>query len=141
LNAIGISLGDEEEKKPFGGIVDNKQVSQLFQPVLKIYIEQSRGWKERNIFQRQWIFRDFKKNTGMSIDEMLNTLKELGDKLELNMSTAQFIDPLNRLAGYYEHQMELLKGFEKIQKKRQEGLDILASWIREVQALIAALKG
>ncbi len=141
LNAIGISVGGEEEKKPVAGPVDNKQVTQLFQPVLKTYIEQSKGWKDRNVFQRQWIFRDFKKNTGMSVDEMLDNIKELGDKLELHMSTSQFIDPLNRLAGYYEHQMELLKGFEKIQKKRQEGLDILASWIRDVQALVAALKG
>jgi NAD(P)-dependent dehydrogenase (short-subunit alcohol dehydrogenase family) len=142
LNAIGISVGGgEEEKKPITRPVDNKQVTQFFQPVLKTYIEQSQGWKDRNIFQRQWIFRDFKKNTGMSVDEMLDTIKELGDKLELHMSTSQFIDPLNQLAGYYEHQIELLKGFEKIQKKRQEGLDIIASWIREVQALVAALKG
>ena len=109
--------------------------------MFKTFVEQSGGWKSRNIFQRQWILRDFKKNTEMSVDEMLTILKELGDKLELHMSTAQFIDPLNRLAAYYEHQQELLKGFEKIQKKQAENLEIIAGWIRDVKALLEALNG
>lgn len=141
LHAIGINLAGEEETKAVSKPADTKRATELYQPVFKTFVEQSGGWKSRNIFQRQWILRDFKKNTGMSVDEMLTILKELGDKLELHMSTAQFIDPLNHLAAYYEHQQELLKGFEKIQKKRRESLDVIASWIRDVKALLEALNG
>jgi NAD(P)-dependent dehydrogenase (short-subunit alcohol dehydrogenase family) len=139
LHAIGINLGGEEEPKAETKSTDMKVASDLYQSVLKTYVEQSEGWKSRNIFQKQWILRDFKKNTGMSSDEMLAILKEIGKKLEMHSPTTQLIDPLNRLAGFYEHQQELLKGFEKNQKKLQENLDIIASWIQDVKALIEAL--
>jgi NAD(P)-dependent dehydrogenase (short-subunit alcohol dehydrogenase family) len=141
LHAIGIHLAGEEEKKAASKAAWTRHASELYQPVFKTFVEQSGGWKSRNIFLRQWILMDFKKNTGMPVNEMLTILKELGDKLELHMSTAQFIDPLNRLAAYYEHQQEVLKGSEKIQKKQQESLDIIASWIRDAKALLEELNG
>jgi len=78
---------------------------------MKTYIQQSEGWKKHNLFERQWVSRDFKKNTGLSTDEMLTTLKALGDNLKTNASKAEFIEPLKRLGAYYEYQQEQLKGF------------------------------
>lgn len=106
---------------------------------MKTYAEQSEGWKKRNLFEKQWIARDFKKNAGMSIDEMLTTIKALGNNLKTNASTAEFIEPLNQLGAYYEHQQEQLKGFEKDPNKLQENLKIIDGWIIDVKQLVQAL--
>ena len=67
---------------------------------------------------KQWVFQNFKKNTDMTVEEMLITLNNLGDKLEQHGSTAQFIKPLNLLAGYYKHQLDQLKGLQKVSHKQ-----------------------
>lgn len=142
LHAIGIDFGGEEETaKTATQPANGKRALELFQPVIKTFIAQSDGWKSRNIFQRQWILRDFKKETSMSVDEMLAALKNLGDRLEMQMPTSHSMENLTKLVAYYEHQKELLKGFEKISKKQQENFEIIDGWIRDVGALLAALGG
>jgi len=105
---------------------------------MKTYIEQSDGWKRRNLFERQWIARDFKKNTGMSIDEMLTTLKSFGENLKSQTSTPS-VEPLKQLSAYYAHQQDQLKGFEKDPKKLNENLAIIDGWINDIEALMQAL--
>jgi NAD(P)-dependent dehydrogenase (short-subunit alcohol dehydrogenase family) len=141
LHAIGINLGGEEETKVAARTVDTKRAAELYQSVFKTYVEQSEGWKSRNLFQRQWLLRDFKKNTGMSIDEMLTSLQNIGGKLETQAPASQFMEPLIKLAAYYEHQKEMLKGFERFSEKQKENLQIIDGWIREVKALIETLNG
>ena len=119
---------------------ENRSTLELYQVVMKTYLEQSEGWKRRNLFERQWVSRDFKKTTGLSIDEMQTTLKTLGNNLKTNASTADFIEPLNQLAGYYAHQQEQLKGFEKNPKKLEENLKIIDGWVEDAKALLASLK-
>jgi NAD(P)-dependent dehydrogenase (short-subunit alcohol dehydrogenase family) len=152
LREAGIPLTDQEEPH-----VEERRSSQpkeeqttktnedqsnpeLYQAVMKTYLEQSEGWKKRNLFERQWVSRDFKKTTGLSIDEMQTTLKTLGNNLKTNASTVDFIEPLNQLAGYYIHQQAQLKGFEKNPKKLEENLKTIDGWIRDAKALIASLK-
>jgi predicted nuclease with TOPRIM domain len=71
----------------------------------------------------------------MSTDEMLTTMKTLGDKIKTNNSTAEFIEPLKKLGGYYEHQQEQLKGFEKDPNKLQQNVKIIDGWIMDVKQL------
>jgi NAD(P)-dependent dehydrogenase (short-subunit alcohol dehydrogenase family) len=144
LREAGVDLTDQsqeksEPEKPVAKTVDSKNTIELYVLVQKTYLEQSEGWKKRNLFERQWLSRDFKKNTGMSIDEMQTTLKALGNSLKTGDSTAEFVEPLNRLAAYYVHQQEQLKGFEKDPKKLQENLRIIDGWIRDAKALVEAL--
>jgi hypothetical protein len=117
----------------------NKSTLELYQAVLKTYLEQSEGWKKRNLFERQWISRDFKKTTGLSIDEMQTTLKSLGNNLKTGASTADFISPLNQLACYYIHQQEQLRSFEKNPKKLEENLKIIEGWMKDAKVLVATL--
>jgi hypothetical protein len=111
---------------------------ELYKAVMKTFVEQSDDWK-KNFFKKQYVHQDFKKITEMSVEEMLNALNSLGDKLELHLSTKQFIKPLNTLAAYYEHLGEALKGFGKISKKQQGTLEMIAGWTRDVKALVDAL--
>ena len=149
LREAGIPLANRDEtevkeqkssqlpKVAFEG--GNLSANELYRAVFKNYMEQSGAWKNRNLFERQWINRDFKKITGMSIDEMQATLKDLGINLKIGNSTEEFVEPINKLVEYYEHQKELLKGFEKIDKKRKENSRIIDGWIAEVKALLQAL--
>jgi len=152
LRDIGITLNEQTEQKtateqptphPSSALsaTTTKNTSELYKSVLKTYIEQSEGWKKRNLFERQWISRDFKKNTGMSIDEMRVALKWLGEHIDEKKPTAGAAETLNILAGYYVHQQEQLKGFEKDPRKLQENLAIIDGWILNIKALIAALRG
>jgi NAD(P)-dependent dehydrogenase (short-subunit alcohol dehydrogenase family) len=144
LREAGIELTDEKQKtqeqeKLVTKPIDIQNTIELYELVQKTYLEQSEGWKKRNLFERQWISRDFKKNTGMSIDEMQTTVKALGNSLKTQASTAEFVEPLNRLAAYYVHQQEQLKGFEKDPKKLEENLKIIDGWIRDAKGLVQVL--
>jgi len=116
----------------------NKAV-ELYQKVLNTYVEQSEAWKKRNMFERQWLFRDFQKQNGMSVEEMLTTLKNLGDALTNQASTSTFVEPLKRLSSYYGRLLNLLKGFEKDPKKLEENIRMINGWIQDVENLISTL--
>ena len=150
LREAGIQLKEETNQKKIdqpqqrqetqtAKSVENRSVTELYQAVLKTYTEQSEGWKKRNLFERQWLSRDFKKSTGMSIDEMLTTLKALGTNLKTNQATAELIQPIKQLGAYYVHQQEQLKGFEKDPNKLQENLKIIDGWIFDVNELVQTL--
>lgn len=114
-------------------------VTSLYQAVLKTFTEQADGWKNRNMVLRQFIFQQFKKIAGVSVDEMLAALKSLGDKLETHKPTGELIKPLNQLAGYYRHQLEELKGMDKMSHNQKENIESVDVWLKEVTALVEAL--
>jgi NAD(P)-dependent dehydrogenase (short-subunit alcohol dehydrogenase family) len=118
---------------------EKRSVTELYQAVLKTFMDQSEGWKKRNLFERQWVSRDFKKNTGTSIDEMQTTLKALADKLAPGAQKAEYIDAVNKIREYYVHQQEQLRGFEKNPQKLAQNLKIMDGWIEDAKALTAAL--
>jgi len=115
------------------------RVTQLYQAVFKTFTEQSSGWRNRNMFAKQWVLQDFKKNTDMTVEEMLTTLNNLGAKLEQEGSTAELIKPLNLLAGYYKHQLDQLKGMQKVSRNQSENLETINVWIKEVETLVEVL--
>lgn len=119
--------------------VDYENAAKSYQTVLKTFTEQSDGWKARNMVVRQWVLQDFKKCTGMTVDEMQMALNGLGDRLERHLSTDQFIKPLNRLAEYYQHQLDQLKGMHKVSRNQTENLEMLSAWIKDVEALVKTL--
>ncbi len=115
------------------------RVTQLYQTVLKTFTDQSNGWKSRNMVVKEWVFQEFKRNTGMTVEEMLTALNSLGDKLEQHGSTAQFIKPLNLLAGYYKHQLDQLKGMHKVARNQSENLKTINTWNKEIETLVEVL--
>ena len=119
--------------------IDTKHVIQLYQAVFKTFTEQSTGWMNRSMVIKQWVLQEFKKNTDMTVEEMLMTLIHLGDKIEQNQSTAQFIKPLNQLAKFYQHQIDELKGLRKLSHKQTENLDTITTWIKDIKILVETL--
>lgn len=124
---------------PEEATVDSNNLTQLYQAVLKTFTEQSSGWRNRNMVVKQWVFQDFQKNTGMTVEEMQNMFNSLGNKLSRGESTEQSVTPLNQLAGYYQHQLEELKGLNKISHKQTENIETITAWIKDIKALAEAL--
>ena len=117
----------------------NPQVMELYRTVFDTFDQQVTDWKNRNMFQKQYVQSDFAKNTGMTVEGMRSDLKDLGLRLEANRPVESCMEALKRLQEFYQHQQDMLKGFEKMQKKRQEGIDNVAKWKNDVTALIDAL--
>jgi hypothetical protein len=119
--------------------LDTKYDTQIYQAVLETFTKQSSGWKNRNIVSKQWMLQEFKKNTEMTVEEMLAALNSLGDKLERHEPTDQFIKPLNSLALFYKHQLDELEGMHKVTHKQKENLEMISKWIKDVENLMKVL--
>jgi hypothetical protein len=87
------------------------------------------------------MFRDFKKNAGMPVEQWLKALTGLETALEDEDWDA--IDeqeiPLDTLAQYYTHLMELARGYEKDPAKLDVQMRTMQSWIHDVNSLAALL--
>jgi NAD(P)-dependent dehydrogenase (short-subunit alcohol dehydrogenase family) len=112
---------------------------ELCRAALATLREQLAGWKQRSLFERQWMLRDFKKQAGMPAEQWLEALQALEVALVGGGPPAASIPPLERLAGYYSHLAELARGYEKDPARLEESLSHIYAWQAEVEALRQAL--
>lgn len=111
------------------------------QQTVQTFTEQYIGWFERNVFERQWVLRDFKKTTGMSADEMkgcMDTIKQQADTGDVAEIVKQAV-LMNKLKQYYEHQYHLLQGYEKNPQKLRENSAIIQGWIKDVDTILSVI--
>lgn len=118
-----------------------QQLTPLVEDVVHTFQEQYQGWLGRNVFERQWVLRDFKKQVKLTADgfkfELESTLPLAENKKtpELGQKKDLFV----RLHGYYAHQLKLLQGFEKDADKLEENSRIIQGWIDDVRQVIDLL--
>lgn len=102
----------------------------------KVFEEQYRGWIERNIFERQWVLRDFRKTVGIGAEAYLSALEGFAGKLQ----RGEFLDPdscfstVSKLGAYFRSQLQLLKGFVKDPAKSREFSDTLNRYIHLIDS-------
>jgi NAD(P)-dependent dehydrogenase (short-subunit alcohol dehydrogenase family) len=135
LKAADINFGAGEAENESAGISSEKrkQAQAFCEAVYVTLKEQSEGWKNRSLFERQWVIRDFKKSAGMPVEEWLSTLERL--KKSLCGEGAITHPPLEKLVGYYDHLAELAKGYEKDRTKLEGNLRHVYGWRDEVLEL------
>lgn len=111
-----------------------EKIIPIVQKVIKVYKEQYNGWITRNVFERQWILRDFKKTVGTSADQFLNNLNSLEGELEKgNYETlSTYSNDLKKLKQYYERQYKLLQGYQKDPVKLKEHSNTINQWIEDL---------
>lgn len=113
---------------------DYEEITPLVKEEIKTFKEQYNGWITRNIFERQWILRDFKKTVGISAEQFLNNMKNL--ELELEKKNCQILstysNDFEKLKQYYERQYKLLQGFEKDTDKLKKHSNTLNQWITDL---------
>ena len=109
----------------------------LLSTIVQTFDEQNKGWKSRNIFERQWMLRDFKKYAGCSADEMENALHQYQtayskkDSERLGGLSAL----LESLFAYYEHQLKMMQGYIKEPDKRLEYDTYIRGWLKDIEAM------
>ena len=102
--------------------------------VARTFSEQYQGWKERNVFERQWVLRDFRKCVGRPADEVQARMQELAQSGGLMAADDRPL--LEALVRYWQRQDRLLQSFEKDPQKRQEHSRTIAGWIADLQSLL-----
>jgi NAD(P)-dependent dehydrogenase (short-subunit alcohol dehydrogenase family) len=140
----GILKQDNNEKEKTSTLseADRNNLKTHILNTVNIYNEQYKGWLERNIFERQWVLRDFKKTVTIPADQFLKELEYI--KTDAEKDNYIFIDEKKllfiKLQEYYRHQYKLLQGYEKNPEKLKENSGILNGWIDELQIIIDILK-
>ncbi len=135
LMDAGIPIGKPDKSEQIQLTdAEKEQLSALLHEIRKTFMEQLEGWKNRPVFERQWVLRDFKKHTGYPPEYFVDKLKEIGDNLQNGLSLSGNIvqSPLEKLSVYYSHQIDLLKGYEKDPEKVKEYSEIMNQWISKI---------
>ena len=75
--------------------------------------EQAAGWKQRSVFEYQWVIRDFKKQAGMPVEQWQSALEALEQCLAQHDAAGLLSVrvPVRALAGYYGHLQDLARGY------------------------------
>lgn len=106
--------------------------------IVNTFKEQHKGWKERNVFERQWLMRDFKKTVGYTSDQMelklVDIYEHAKDDGKVNVSVIK--DVFERLKSYYINQYTLLQGWEKNKEKLENHSLIISGWINDIDSVI-----
>lgn len=143
LIAAGIDLPSEGDSGQEHQLEQGKaaKAGVVCRRVLATLREQSKGWQQRSIFERQWMLRDFKKHAGMPVEQWLEALEGLAKSLEEGPAAvgAKHL-PLEKLAQYYGHMGDLARGYVKDKEKLAENLRVIEDWQNEVKRLINYLQ-
>ncbi len=109
----------------------------LLAAIVRTFDGQNDGWKKRNVFERQWMLRDFKKYAGHSAEEMADALHQY--QIAYNKKDVERLSGLSALltslSGYYQHQLEMMQGYIKEPEKRREYDTYIKGWLRDIEAM------
>lgn len=110
----------------------------LLSTIVQTLDEQNDGWKKRNVFERQWMLRDFKKYAGHSADDMASALHQY-ETAYSKRDTERLVGLsalLTSLSGYYQHQLEMMQGYIKDPKKRREYDICIRGWLKDIETML-----
>lgn len=116
---------------------DSEEQQRLLARVQTTLEEQYAGWQKMNVFERQWVLRDFKKMMALSAEQAVQQLQQISGQLAagkgLGRAERQFLE---KLQAYWQHQLALLKGYEKDKKKLEQNAQIITGWAGDIAALL-----
>jgi NAD(P)-dependent dehydrogenase (short-subunit alcohol dehydrogenase family) len=142
LQALLDSGIDPRETKQQMAVLTEEQYHQGYQVchrVRTVLAEQSAGWKERSVFEQQWLYRSFKQYAGLAVEEWLKSLEQLEAVLSAGESQLSTPAPLEGLAKYYAFLYKQAKSYVKDLRQRDEQLAIVQSWQMDVEELAKLL--
>ena len=137
LMDAGIITDNSTESEKTFSQEDRELLLTLVSKAVATYNEQYNGWLKRNVFERQWVLRDFKKNVGSSAEQykakmqLVNSIISKSDFEELSAYKAD----LEKLKTYYKHQHKLLQGYERNPQKLKQNSDIMVGWIQDIEQI------
>lgn len=109
----------------------------LLTAIVQTFDDQNDGWKKRNVFEKQWMLRDFKKFAGCSADEMANALHQY--HIAYTQRDAERLGGLSpllaNLSVYYRHQLEMMQGYIRDSEKRREYDAYIRGWLKDIETM------
>lgn len=111
----------------------------LLMRIFDTFQAQYHGWLQRNLFERQWVLRDFKKRVGLPAEAVDNTLQTARNTLERGESPTLSPALFAKLQAYWQHQYTLLQSFEKDPNQREAYGRQIQAWIADLQQLLDLL--
>lgn len=115
----------------------DSRILDTIKKVIQKFNEQYNGWMQMNIFEKQWVLRDFKKTVGMSANECYEKLdfmiKEIMNSYFMKVN---HMDLIKKLKNYFERQYKLLQGYEKNPTKLKIHSDYLLELIHNIETVI-----
>jgi hypothetical protein len=139
LQAAGIPL--EQNSKDLSISTTNPENFDKISALLKenhLTLEQrNTEWKTLGLFQRKWMFNDFTKRVGVSLDDLMKLFNKVMIDLEHdNQTEFQKIKAASiKLARYYEHLQELTRGYVKDPVVLAEQLQLQQQWQQNAKNL------
>ena len=133
LTEFGLVKSQIKSELP-AGITEKKQ---YLRNIIQTFEEQYSGWQSMNVFQKQWVLRDFKKTTGLSADQTLDKLKVIEKNIENLQDVSEELPFFGKLKEYWQRQLKLLQGFEKDKEKLERNTQIILSWIDDIENFLA----
>jgi short-subunit dehydrogenase len=112
-------------------------IKKTLENIITTFDEQYEGWMKRNIFERQWVLRDFKKEVNYSASEFKSELDSFRNIPESNVN--QVVNKkilFEKLKSYYLHQLKMMQQYEKSPQKVKENTVIINSWIDQLGIMV-----
>ena len=139
---MDFQLIEEDKKNPLPVSLDEKKAreAQLYmRKIFSTFSEQYQGWKSKNIFEKQWVLRDFKKSMSLSADEAFERLRLLDHDIEIGNYERLYEESvfLEKLKEYWKHQLRLLQSYEKNKNKLEENTQIIKGWILDIERILS----
>ena len=117
---------------------DNCMVADISLKIQKTFEQQYTGWQGMNVFERQWVFRDFKKSMGIPADQASEKLNRILLQSPPDLSTLKAErEFFSRLCDYWKHQLKMMQGYEKDKNKLAENTTVIQSWISDIESLLS----
>lgn len=133
-----IMISENKENETFElNEAEKAKLFDVLSGIVKTYNEQYSSWLERNVFERQWILRDFKKETGLSTEQMKDEMNSIFGVLKGDnwSSLHNYLSTIRKLQNYYKHQLKLLSGYEKNPRKLKENTIVINGWIDDLEVI------
>ncbi len=140
LTAAGIGAGETRKaaESPRG---DLTEAGRALRDVRTTFAEQLDGWAQRGIFERKWMERDFRRETGVSAEDMLQGLDEFGEALHDGEAGREWWPLLPKLRDYYGHYEELARQHTRDSEVLEGQVAIISAWREQVTHLERLLRG
>ena len=114
---------------------------ELLMKIIRTFMIQYNGWQSRNVFERQWVLRDFKKYMGVPAETVKKEFDRIQKEVENGIGLRNISQKLfENLLYYWKHQLKLLRGFEKDEQKFNDYSRAIGEWISDIQMLLKIME-
>jgi NAD(P)-dependent dehydrogenase (short-subunit alcohol dehydrogenase family) len=121
---------------------DFERIRSLAAKVRRTLGEQYDGYRQRSVFEQQWLYRTFKKYAGGTIEDTLQKLGQVeeaaGKRDGVRLAAVRL--RAEGVATYHGFMHEMAKGYVKDPKLREEQLAIVWGWKEDAEHLADAMK-